>query len=68
MTIPGRKRVYRLYGGQDNETPLVDYMSLADEDPPKAGEENGGVICRHPFRQQHRLKIFPLHQICLILL
>ena len=59
VTIPGRKRAYRLYGGNDHKTPLVDYMCLADEDPPKAGKENGGVICRNPFRQQHRLMIFP---------
>ena len=67
VTIPGVKRVYRFFGGPDKKTPLLDYMCLADEDPPTAvvaGEGNqnnsgGGIICRHPFRQQHRLIVFP---------
>jgi len=65
VTIPGVKRVYRFFGGQDKKTPLLDYMCLADEDPPTAAvsEEKetsgGGIICRHPFRQQQRLVVFP---------
>jgi len=68
VTVPGRKRVYRLYGGNNSKTPIVDYMCLADEDPPtiakatnKGGEtgEGGGILCRHPFRQQQRLLVFP---------
>jgi nicotinate phosphoribosyltransferase len=55
ITIPGRKRAYRLYG-KDGK-PLIDYMALASEEPPAVGGD--GVICRHPFRQQHRLKVFP---------
>mmetsp|Transcript_14497 Transcript_14497/g.25137 ORF Transcript_14497/g.25137 Transcript_14497/m.25137 type:complete len:187 (-) Transcript_14497:256-816(-) len=63
-TMPGRKRAYRLYG-KDGKA-LVDYISLATEDPPVA--DGDGVICRHPFKQQQRLKVFasrvePLHHL-----
>merc|ERR1719491_2917345 len=49
VTVPGRKRVYRFYGGNNSKTPIVDYMCLAEEDPPtmatattKKGGETGG--------------------------
>eukprot|EP00751_Fragilariopsis_kerguelensis_P040759 CAMPEP_0171021962 /NCGR_PEP_ID=MMETSP0736-20130129/31044_1 /TAXON_ID=186038 /ORGANISM="Fragilariopsis kerguelensis, Strain L26-C5" /LENGTH=612 /DNA_ID=CAMNT_0011460497 /DNA_START=261 /DNA_END=2099 /DNA_ORIENTATION=+ len=71
VTVPGRKRVYRFYGGYNSQTPIVDYMCLAEEDPPttiatattkkggETGEGGGGILCRHPFRQQQRLLVFP---------
>jgi len=80
VTLPGRKRIYRLYGGPNGTTPLLDYMTLADEEPPSPSsssccgddqndskdnndknenENNGGILCRDPFRQQHRLRVFP---------
>eukprot|EP00531_Pseudo-nitzschia_arenysensis_P018601 CAMPEP_0116130596 /NCGR_PEP_ID=MMETSP0329-20121206/8566_1 /TAXON_ID=697910 /ORGANISM="Pseudo-nitzschia arenysensis, Strain B593" /LENGTH=592 /DNA_ID=CAMNT_0003624989 /DNA_START=66 /DNA_END=1844 /DNA_ORIENTATION=+ len=63
VTLPGRKQIYRLYGGPKGNTPLVDYMTQADEPPPtcsgKEGSENKGILCRDPFRNQHRLKVYP---------
>lgn len=35
VTIPGQKKVFRLYG--QNGHPLLDLMQLEDEDPPKVG-------------------------------
>jgi nicotinate phosphoribosyltransferase len=54
VTIPGRKRVYRLIGKDGH--PLVDYMTLASEDIPKAGER---ITCRNPFHPQQRLAVTP---------
>jgi nicotinate phosphoribosyltransferase len=81
MTIPGRKRVYRLYGkrlqqgkeggnGVEYYMPLVDYMALANEDPPKVvtdddDDDASGVVCRHPFNTQHRLLVKPAKVECL---
>lgn len=69
MTLPGRKRVYRLYGKRgegekkkDPYVPLVDYITLESEEPPKVGE---GVVCRHPFQTQHRLLVKPSKVECL---
>eukprot|EP00532_Pseudo-nitzschia_australis_P008925 CAMPEP_0168179506 /NCGR_PEP_ID=MMETSP0139_2-20121125/9896_1 /TAXON_ID=44445 /ORGANISM="Pseudo-nitzschia australis, Strain 10249 10 AB" /LENGTH=601 /DNA_ID=CAMNT_0008099373 /DNA_START=76 /DNA_END=1881 /DNA_ORIENTATION=+ len=65
VTVPGRKRVYRFYGlgPNNNRIPLVDYMCLAEEDPPKACRNNDGdddgILCRNPFQQQDRIRIFP---------
>lgn len=55
VTIPGRKRVYRLYG--KDGSPLVDYLALASENPPVA--DGKPIVCRHPFNQQLRLKVYP---------
>lgn len=62
VTIPGRKNIFRFFGGPDKQTPLLDYMCLADEDPPILTEKEGsnsGILCRHPFQQQKRLMVFP---------
>jgi len=61
VTLPGRKRIYRLYGGPSGTTPLVDYMTMADEDPPVPipNNDDDGILCRDPFRSQHRIKVFP---------
>jgi nicotinate phosphoribosyltransferase len=61
VTIPGRKRAYRLYG--KNGKPLVDYLALASEKAPVGGGDP--VICRHPFQQQQRLKVYPSRVECL---
>jgi len=67
VTLPGRKNIYRLYGKPDkddtngNPRPLLDYMTLADEDPPQDGDES--ILCRDPFRHQHRLRVFPIAAI-----
>jgi hypothetical protein len=44
--------------GKDGK-PLIDYMALAGEEPPAVVDGGEGVTCRHPFRQQHRLKVYP---------
>jgi len=63
VTIPGRKKVYRLYGKKGH--PFVDYMALADEPEPKVGDK---ITCRHPFETQNRLickpsKVVTLHSV-----
>lgn len=69
VTIPGRKRVYRLYGRDGS--PLLDYMALASEEPPSVrtnsidgggdttGSGGGGVVCRNPFNEQDRILVKP---------
>jgi nicotinate phosphoribosyltransferase len=68
VTIPGRKRVYRLYG-QDG-SPVVDYMALASEAPPESVVMNsndggssagggGGIVCCNPFNAQDRVLVEP---------
>ena len=64
ITIPGQKRVYRLYGEEGHA--IVDYMKVADdeEDPiPQVGQR---IVCRHPFQPDKRFvaipsKVVPLH-------
>eukprot|EP00934_Nitzschia_sp_Nitz4_P006113 Nitzschia sp. Nitz4//scaffold148_size54725//52367//53995//NITZ4_006667-RA/size54725-processed-gene-0.81-mRNA-1//1//CDS//3329536775//6103//frame0 len=53
VTIPGRKRIFRLYA-KDETTPLVDLMILADEPIPVKGE---AVTCRNPFEQGERVQV-----------
>jgi nicotinate phosphoribosyltransferase len=62
VTIPSRKRVYRLVGKEGRA--LVDYMALADEPVPQVGER---IVCRHAFDSQQRFVVVPasvqvLHQ------
>lgn len=62
VTLPGRKRIYRLYGGMDGKKPLLDLMMLVDEDPPipsADGDRSTGILCRDPFQHQHRIRVFP---------
>eukprot|EP00980_Cylindrotheca_fusiformis_P003654 scaffold818_cov136-Cylindrotheca_fusiformis.AAC.20 len=54
ISIPSRKRVYRLFGRDGG--PLVDYMAMASEEPPQVGDR---VVCRHPFDTQQRLVCKP---------
>jgi nicotinate phosphoribosyltransferase len=54
ISIPSRKKVYRLFG--TDGTPLVDYMTMANEEPPKAGDR---ITCRHPFDTQERIVCKP---------
>ncbi len=59
ISIPGRKNAYRLFaGGSDNgqPVPVVDLMTLADEEPPVAGQP---VLCRHPFDETKRVLVTP---------
>jgi len=54
VTIPGRKRSYRLSGQEGYD--LVDVMTLEDEAPPVVGEP---YLCRHPFIPEMRVQIIP---------
>mmetsp|Transcript_50140 Transcript_50140/g.76246 ORF Transcript_50140/g.76246 Transcript_50140/m.76246 type:complete len:584 (-) Transcript_50140:102-1853(-) len=61
ITIPGKKRVYRLIG-KDGKA-LVDYMTLAmttaeqaSDPPPQPGQR---ILCRDPFRPDKRLAVTP---------
>lgn len=54
ITIPSRKNVYRLFGKEG--TPLMDYMTMQDEAPPKPGDR---ISCRHPFKASKRLVCTP---------
>ena len=63
-TIPGRKRIYRLYGGPAGTTPLADYMALATEAPPTANPNSNagggnGILGRDPFRSHRRFTVVP---------
>lgn len=54
VTIPGRKKVYRLYG-QCGYT-LLDLMTIKDEpDPCKEVK----ILCRHPFFESKRAYVQP---------
>ncbi|XP_022631702.1 nicotinate phosphoribosyltransferase 2 isoform X2 [Vigna radiata var. radiata] len=54
VTIPCKKRIYRLYGKEGYA--LVDIMTGEDEPPPKVGER---ILCRHPFRESKRAYVVP---------
>lgn len=54
VTVPGRKRTYRLAGQEGHY--LADVMALQDEEAPKVGEP---YLCRHPFVPEQRVRIVP---------
>ncbi|WKY05549.1 hypothetical protein Q1695_006057 [Nippostrongylus brasiliensis] len=54
ITIPGRKKCYRLYGKTGYA--ILDLMTLEDEDEPKANEQ---ILCRHPFQESKRALVVP---------
>ncbi|KAG6401247.1 hypothetical protein SASPL_138097 [Salvia splendens] len=54
VSIPCKKRSYRLYGKEGY--PLVDLMTGENETPPKAGER---ILCRHPFNESKRAYVIP---------
>lgn len=60
MTVPGRKDVYRLVGG--NRHPLVDLMIEAGKPAPNAGER---ILCRHPVSEPKRVYVVPKDVIAL---
>jgi nicotinate phosphoribosyltransferase len=74
VTIPGRKRVFRLIGKTTTTTttttarpppppPLVDYMCLASEAPPQVGAR---IECRHPFDpQKSKIVVIPSQVVAL---
>ncbi|KAJ4964277.1 hypothetical protein NE237_024216 [Protea cynaroides] len=56
VSIPCKKRFYRLYGREGY--PLVDIMTGENEPPPKAAER---ILCRHPFNESKRAYVVPQH-------
>jgi nicotinate phosphoribosyltransferase len=54
VTIPGKKKCYRLYGKIGE--PIVDVMLREDEKEPNVGER---VLCRHPFLEGKRAFVTP---------
>lgn len=56
VSIPCKKRCYRLYGREGY--PLVDIMTGENEPTPKVGER---ILCRHPFNESKRAYVVPQH-------
>ncbi|EEF38807.1 nicotinate phosphoribosyltransferase 1 [Ricinus communis] len=54
VSIPCKKRCYRLYGREGY--PLVDIMTGENEPSPKVGER---ILCRHPFNESKRAYVVP---------
>ncbi|KAH1249545.1 Nicotinate phosphoribosyltransferase [Glycine max] len=54
VSIPCKKRCYRLYGKEGY--PLVDIMTGENEPSPKVGER---ILCRHPFQESKRAYVVP---------
>ncbi|KAG6392898.1 hypothetical protein SASPL_147126 [Salvia splendens] len=54
VSIPCKKRCYRLYGKEGY--PLVDIMTGENEPPPKVGVR---ILCRHPFNESKRAYVVP---------
>ncbi|XP_057753173.1 nicotinate phosphoribosyltransferase 2-like isoform X2 [Arachis stenosperma] len=54
VSIPCKKRSYRLYGKEGY--PLVDIMTGENEPSPKVGER---ILCRHPFQESKRAYVVP---------
>ncbi|KAF7828717.1 nicotinate phosphoribosyltransferase 2-like [Senna tora] len=54
VSIPCKKRCYRLYGKEGY--PLVDIMTGENEPSPKVGER---ILCRHPFEESKRAYVVP---------
>uniref|UniRef100_A0A7N0TA44 Nicotinate phosphoribosyltransferase n=1 Tax=Kalanchoe fedtschenkoi TaxID=63787 RepID=A0A7N0TA44_KALFE len=54
VSIPCKKRCYRLYGKEGY--PLVDIMTGENEPAPKVGER---LLCRHPFSESKRAYVVP---------
>ncbi|KAK4772456.1 hypothetical protein SAY86_014231 [Trapa natans] len=56
VSIPCKKRSYRLYGKEGY--PLVDIITGENEPSPKVGER---ILCRHPFIESKRAYVVPQH-------
>lgn len=54
VTIPGRKKCYRLTGREGY--PLADVMLMHDENPPEIGKR---FLCCHPFEKVKRTFVIP---------
>ncbi|EFO86918.1 hypothetical protein CRE_13822 [Caenorhabditis remanei] len=63
ITIPGKKKCYRIFG--KNGSAILDLMMLEDEPEPQPNEQ---ILCRHPFEESKRAlvnasKIIKLHNV-----
>lgn len=54
VTMPGKKKAYRLYGSEG--WAVIDILQKYDEPPPEVGEK---VLCRHPFHESKRAFVTP---------
>ncbi|XP_035828184.1 nicotinate phosphoribosyltransferase [Aplysia californica] len=54
VSIPGRKKVYRLFGADG--TALVDLLQEESEPAPEIGKR---VLCRHPIQESKRAYVIP---------
>ena len=63
VTIPGRKKAYRLVGADG--VAMLDFMIGTDESAPSKGRR---TLCRHPFDEKKRAyvtptEVIPLHRL-----
>ena len=63
MTIPGRKKAYRLVGADG--VAMLDFMIAEDESAPSKCKR---TLCRHPFDEKKRAyvtptEVIPLHRL-----
>ena len=56
-TVPGRKRVFRLFG-KDRAQPMIDLMMLEEEEAPQVDQR---TLCCHPFEEHKRCYMTPAH-------
>lgn len=61
ITLPARKEVYRLIGGEG--VPILDLIIRAGEPRPQPGRR---VLCRHPFDEKRRAYVTPTAVIPLL--
>lgn len=54
ITMPGKKKVYRLYSSGGHA--LIDLLQRPCEPPPEVGKK---VLCRHPFQESKRAYVSP---------
>lgn len=63
ITIPGKKKCYRIFG--KNGFAILDLMMLEEEQEPQPNQQ---ILCRHPFEESKRAlvnasKIIKLHEV-----
>ncbi|BBM83558.1 nicotinate phosphoribosyltransferase [Candidatus Uabimicrobium amorphum] len=60
ITLPGRKKVYRIIGKQGY--PLLDLMTKEQDIVPQPGKK---ILCRHPFKSAKRVYVTPQQVVSL---